>query len=102
MRDKGPKSAFELAMEKLEARDRARGDAPPTALTAPQKEAIAEARAKAKAERAEWEILRTKRLAETAADPAQHAETLEQLEVDRKRIDDALETAIRRIKRGDD
>ena len=35
------------------------------------------------------------------ADPAQHAETLEQLEVDRKRIDDALDTAIRRIKRGD-
>ena len=80
----------------------ARGDAPPVALTDAQKEAIATARAKAKAERAEWEILKTKRLAEAAADPAMHAETLEQLEIDRKRIDDALETEIRRIKRGND
>ena len=99
--DKGPKSALELAMEKLEARDRARGEAPLAKLTEAQKHAISDARAEAKAKIAEWEILRTNRLAETQNDPVKHAETLEQLEIDRTRIDESLESKIRRIKRDD-
>lgn len=100
--DRSPKSAFELAMEKLKARDRERGDAPPAPLTDAQKRAIAEARAEAKAELAQWEILKTKRLAEAAADPATYAETVERLDIDRKRIDAALESKIRRIRRGEE
>ena len=94
----GPKSAYELAMEKLEALDRESGETPRVPLSADQKARITNARNASRAEIAEWEILREQRLAETAGDPVQHAEMQEKIEIDRKRIDAALEAKIAKIR----
>ena len=52
-----PKSAFELAMEKLKARDQEKGTAPPRKLTGEEKEKIAETRTFYESKLAEREIL---------------------------------------------
>ena len=52
MSDEPLKSSYELAMDKLRARDRERGIAEETALTAEQKGRIAEIRSQAKAKQA--------------------------------------------------
>ena len=67
-----PKSAFELAMEKLKRQDDAAGVAP-VELTASQREAIAEARRICEARTAECRILFQSALARTV-DPAARAE----------------------------
>ena len=96
---KGPKSALELAMEKLDARDRKSGASPRKTLSDDQKARIAEVRSTARAEIAEWEILREQRLAETAADPVKHAEMQEKIDIDRRRINEALESRIAEIRK---
>ena len=95
---KGPKSALELAMEKLNARDRESGASPRKTLSDAQKARIAEVRSTALADIAEWEIMREQRLAETAADPVKHAEMQEKIDIDRRRIDEALESRIAEIR----
>ena len=95
---KGPKSAFELAMEKLNARDRASGESPRKTLSDSQKARIAELRNTAKAEVAEWEILREQRLAETEADPVKHAEMQEKIDIDRRRIEETLKSRVAEIR----
>ena len=67
-----PKSAFELAMEKLKRQDEAAGVAP-VELSAGQREAIAEARRVCEARTAECRILFQSALASTV-DPAARAE----------------------------
>ena len=67
-----PKSAFELAMEKLKRQDEAAGVAP-VALTAAQREAITEARRVYEARTAECRILFQSALA-TAVEPAAREE----------------------------
>src|SRR2546428_12990250 len=57
MSDDAPKSAYEIAMEKLKLRDRERGETAPTALTDGQKKAIADIRKVFEARLAEREIL---------------------------------------------
>ena len=96
----GPKSAFELAMEKLERQDRDRGEARRT-LTDAQKQAIADARQDAQAKLAELDILKGQRIAECGGDPQAILETNAKIEIDRKRIDETLESTIRRIKEQD-
>lgn len=56
MSDDAPKSAYELAMERLRKQDQESGEEP-RALTPEQREAIAEARRVAEAKLAEREIL---------------------------------------------
>ena len=48
-----PKSAYEIAMERLRLQDKERGEAAPSALTGEQKQAIAEVRARHHAKLAE-------------------------------------------------
>ena len=64
MSDDAPlKSAYELAMERLQAEDRERGVEESTPLTDEQKKAITELRGQAQAKQAETEILHDKELA---------------------------------------
>ncbi|ANM32138.1 hypothetical protein ABI59_07625 [Acidobacteria bacterium Mor1] len=94
------KSAYELAMERLEKKDREDGieNRP---LTDAQREQIAELRQDTKAKLAEVEILVAGKRAEAAGDPAKLAEVEEHYRIDRRRLEDGLETAIERIKRGE-
>lgn len=71
--DDRPKSAYEIAMEKLRRQDRERGEAGPVALSDDQKEEIAEIRRRYDARLAEREILHQ-------ADRRKHAGNPEELE----------------------
>ena len=97
------KSSYELAMERLRAEDRARGEEASRPLTAEQKEAIAELRRQARAKHAELEILHRKDLAAAAVagDPAKLTQLEERYEIDRRRVEAALESAVARVRRGE-
>jgi len=92
-----PKSAFDLAMERLEAADRESG-VKDTPLTEPQKEAIAEARRLATSRLAEREILFRDAMRKTG-DPAERERAQEEYQVDRQRIADDRDRAIETIRR---
>lgn len=99
MADEKPlKSAYELAMARLRAKDREEGVEEAKPLTDAQKEAIAEARAEAKAKLAEMEILHRKNLAAAAADPAEAANVEENYQRDRARVENRLQDKIRKIR----
>jgi len=101
MPDTGPKSAYELAMERLRAKDRAEGVEEPAPLTDRQKERIAELRAEAKAKIAELEIFRRESAASASGDPDSLRDVEEKYRIDRDRIERRLESAISKIRRGD-
>jgi len=94
------KSAYELAMERLQAKDREAGADERKALTREQKETIADLRQKAKARLAEIEILHRKELA-GATDPEQLTKLEERYEIDRRRVNSRLETSVARVRRGE-
>ena len=98
MTDEAPKSAYELAMERLRKKDREEGveDSP---LTDEQREAIAEARRVAEARAAEREILHQSAL-RRAVDPDTVAQLDEEYRRDRERIASDREEKIARIRRG--
>jgi hypothetical protein len=93
-----PKSAFELAMERLDAEDREAGtkEAP---LTPQQKDAIAEARRIAASRLAEREILFRDSMKKTP-DPETREKAEGEYHLDRQRIHDDCERAIEGIRRG--
>ncbi len=93
-----PKSAFELAMERLNAEDREAGTKE-TPLTPKQKEAIAEARRIASSRLAEREILFRDSMKKTP-DPAEREKAEGEYHVDRQRINDDCERAIETIRKG--
>ena len=93
-----PKTAFELAMERLNAEDREAGTQE-TALSPQQKEAIAEARRIASSRLAEREILFRDSMKRTP-DPETRAKAESEYHVDRQRINDDCERAIEEIRRG--
>ncbi|HSB64631.1 MAG TPA: hypothetical protein VLJ18_10720 [Thermoanaerobaculia bacterium] len=95
---KKQKTAFELAMERLKAEDRAAGTKE-TPLTPKQKEAIAEARRIASAGLAEREILFKDVMSKTA-DPDARAAAEREYQIDRQRINDDCEKAVEGIRRG--
>jgi septal ring factor EnvC (AmiA/AmiB activator) len=100
MADQPLKSAYELAMERLNKRDREEGVEQEQPLTADQKKEIARLRQEAQAKLAEIEILhRKQRSAE--ADPEKLAKLDEHYQTDRRRVESRLESAIARVKRGD-
>jgi hypothetical protein len=102
MSDDAPlKSAYELAMERLKAQDREAGIEETGPLTREQKEKIAELRAKAKADLAELEILLEKNRTAASADPEKLQKLEEEYEIDRRRVESSLESAIARVRRGD-
>lgn len=98
MTDEAPKSAYELAMERLRKKDREEGveDRP---LTDEQREAIAEARRVAEARAAEREILHQSAL-RRAADPEAVAQLEEEYRRDRERIASDRDEKVARIRRG--
>jgi len=94
-----PKSAFELAMERLKAADREAG-VEEKPLTDAQKAAIAEARAVASSRLAEREILFRDAL-KKVYDPAEREKAEEEYRIDRGRIEADRDRAIERIRRGE-
>jgi hypothetical protein len=99
MTEKPLKSAFDLAMDRLKARDRAEGVKETKPLSKAQKERIAELRAEAKAKLAELEILFRKNVA-SAGDPAAMAKLEENYAIDRGRAESRRETEIAKIHAG--
>ncbi len=93
-----PKTAFDLAMERLAADDREAG-VQETPLTASQKEAIAEARRVASSRLAEREIL-YKAVMRHTADPVVREKAAEEYQIDRQRIEDDRDRAIEAIRSG--
>ena len=92
-----PKTAFELAMERLKADDREAGTVE-IPLNPKQKKAIAEARRIASARLAECEILFKDAMKKTA-DPDARAAAEREYQIDRQRINDDCEKAIEGIRR---
>jgi hypothetical protein len=88
------KSAYELALERLEAQgiERPREEA----LTPEVKEKIADLRRKAEAQLAELEILHEDRL-KTLYDPAGREKEDEEYHAERRRIEDARDREIQRL-----
>jgi hypothetical protein len=97
MSDK-PKTAFDLAMERLNAEDREAGTKKEAPLSAKQKEAIAEARRVASSRLAEREILFRDSMRKTP-DPETRAKSEAEYLVDRQRINDDCERAIEGIRK---
>jgi len=101
MSDDRPKSSYELAMEKLKARDRERGETAPTALTDDQKKRIEEIRRVHQARLAEREILHRSDRAKLLSDP-EGGEKLRELEenylTDRRRIEEQRDKGIEEVR----
>lgn len=98
--DDAPKSAWEIALEKLQRKDEKEGGAP-AHLTAEQKKRIAALRKEYEAKAAELEILHQSRLkmAYSAEDPA--AELLkinEGYQRDRRRVEEEREERIGKVR----
>jgi hypothetical protein len=93
-----PKTAFELAMERLSAEDREAGTKE-TSLTPKQKEAIAEARRVASSRLAEREILFRDSMKKTP-EPETREKAEAEYQIDRQRIHDDCERAIEAIRKG--
>lgn len=95
-----PKSALEIALEKLKKQDRDRGEAGPASLSAEQKKSIADVRARFQARLAEAEILHRSNQAKAVGD----AEALEKLEeefrIERRRIEDQREREVAKARGG--
>jgi hypothetical protein len=101
MSDERPKSAYEITMEKLRARDRERGESAPAPLTDDQKKRINELRTVHQARLAEREILYRSERARLLADP-EAAEKLKELEehyqADRRRIEEQRDKGIDEVR----
>ena len=89
-----PKSAWELALEKLKQQDRERGESGPATLSAEQKKAIADIRTRFQAKLAELEILHRSNKAKAAGDAEALAKVEEEYQHDRRRLEEQRETAI--------
>ena len=94
-----PKSAWEIALEKLERQDRERGDAGPGPLTDGQKKEIAAARQRAQAKLAEAEILHNDQRRKVPEDPEALAKSEEEYRIERRRIEEQRDREIDRVRR---
>jgi hypothetical protein len=95
-----PKSAWEIALEKLEKQDRERGTASPGPLSETQKKEIAAVRQRGKAKLAEAEILHNDHRRKALEDPEALAKVEEEYRIERRRIEEASDRDIERIKSG--
>jgi hypothetical protein len=97
--DEAPKSAYELAMARLQKKDKEEGvvDRP---LTEEQRSAIAEARKVGEARLAEREIMHRSQAARAAADPATLEKIEEEYRRDRERITYDRDKKIEAIRSG--
>jgi hypothetical protein len=99
MTDGAPKSALEIALERLRKQDEAAG-AVEQPLSAEQKRAIAEARNIYEARMAELKILHASRL-KRALEPEAHAALEEEYRRDLERLAADRDAKIERARRGD-
>jgi imidazolonepropionase-like amidohydrolase len=97
-----PKSAYEIAMEKLKERDRERGESAPATLSGDQKARIAEIRRVHEARIAEREILfrgeRGKAIARLEEDPEALKKVEQEYARDRRRIEEEREAKIAAVR----
>ncbi len=93
-----PKTAYELAMERLKAEDEESGAAADKPLTPQQKEKIAEARRVVSSRLAEREILFKDAMKKTF-EPEARAKAEAEYQVDRQRIQDDGERAVAEIRK---
>jgi hypothetical protein len=100
MSDRGPKSAYELAMERLRKKDAEEGVVQKP-LSDAQKAAIAEARSVYAARVAERQIMHRDRILKTF-DPAERETVEEEYRRDLERFATDRDTKIRKIHEGDD
>jgi hypothetical protein len=96
--DAAPKSAYELAMERLRKKDADAGVVD-TPLTEEQRQAIGEARRVAEAKIAETTIMHRSRLA-AVSDPAEFARLEDEHRRDIQRINDDRERKIEKVRSG--
>jgi hypothetical protein len=96
MSDKPLKSAFDLAMDRLKAKDIAEGVEEAAPLSKAQKNRIAELRAEAQAKLAELEILHRKNVAGTS-DPAALVKIEENYAIDRSRAESRRDAEIEKV-----
>ena len=99
MTDKPLKSAFDLAMDRLKARDLAEGVEEAKPLTKSQKDKIAQLRTEAQAKLAELEILHRKNVA-GSSDPAVLAKIEENYAIDRGRAESRRDSEIEKVRKG--
>jgi hypothetical protein len=99
MAEKDLKSSYELAMEKLRARDRERGVKEDKAPTGDQKQRIEQVRIQAKAKLAELEILWKSRRAGLAGDPEMLQKAERDYVAERAKVDERAESQIAVIRR---
>lgn len=95
-----PKSAWEIALEKLQQQDRARGEPAPAALSAARKKTIAEVRARYQAKMAEVEILHRSNRQKAAGDEEALAKVEEEYLRDRRRIEEQRDAAVEKARTG--
>lgn len=95
-----PKSAFEIAMEKLKKRDQERGEDGPTPLSEAQKRDIAAIRKKYEARLAEMEILFNSNRAKALGDPEALQKLEEEYQQERRRAGEEREAEIAAVRRG--
>jgi len=98
MSDQAPKSALEIAMERLRQKD-AREGVVDTPLTDEQKAAIAEARNVCEARIAETKILHQSKLARTP-EPEARAQLEDEFRRDAQRLNDERDRKIEKIRAG--
>jgi len=98
MTDEAPKSAYELAMERLRKQDREAG-VEERAVTREQKEAIADVRRVYEARLAEREILHKSSLRKTA-DPEEREKLEEEYRRDRERLSSERDRKIEETRKG--
>ena len=98
--DGAPRSAYEIAMERLRKQDAERGETEPT-LTDRQREEIAEVRRYYKAKLAEHEILHRSELRKARATREDESirEAEENYRADRRRLEDEMESKILAIRK---
>ena len=96
-----PKSAWELALEKLQKQDREQGLSSPGTLSENQKKEIADLRQRFQAKLAEAEILHHDQRRKVMEDPEALAKSEEEYRIERRRIEEQREREIERVKRGE-
>jgi hypothetical protein len=97
-KDNGPKSAYELAMERLKENDAAAGVEQRQPVTDAQKAAVAEIRNFYEAKLAEVEVLHQGRM-RTTVDPGERATAEQEYRRDRERLTTERDAKIEKARR---
>jgi len=97
-KDGAPRSAYEIAMEKLASRDKAEGLAPRKKLSDKKKKEIAETRSYYEAKLAEREILFKSEMAKAYATPEKIPEVEKSYATDKGRLENERDEKIARIR----